>query len=264
MIIALSFAGKVFNNSSYIQAAEKAYKFIKQKLITEDNKIYARFRDGETKYLGYLEDYAYLIWALIELFLTTGKLEYLKQALNFNTKMIELFKDKEKGGFYHTAYNSEELIMKTKPLYDGAIPSGNSVLTYNLLRLSEITDDISLANLAQEQFVYFSTKIKQIPEAYTYMLSAYLYYKATKRKIILVFDENNQALKNICGFINQKYLPFTTNVKLAKNEICHIKFLKEYSDFSENIGAYICENFQCNEPLFNEEDIINEIKKMTD
>lgn len=264
MIVALSLAGKVFNNASYIEAAEKAYEFINQNLINDDNIIFARFRDGEIKYIGYLEDYAYLIWALIELFLATGKLIYIKRAEDLNEKMIDLFKDYEKGGFYHTTYNSEKLIMKTKPVYDGAIPSGNSVLTYNLLRLSEIIDDIGLTNLAREQFTYFSTKIKQIPDAYTYMLSAYLYYKAPKRKIVLVSKEDNQALKNICGYLNQKYLPFTTNVKLFRNEICKIKFLKEYCNFNEEIAAYICENFQCNDPLFNEKEIINEIKKMTD
>lgn len=263
MIIGLTIAGKIFNNHKYLELAENAYKFIHNNLVTKEYRILARFRDGEAKYLGYLDDYAYLIWALIELFLATGKPYYINQALDFNTQMIELFKDIDEGGFFHTGKDSEELIMKTKPIYDGATPSGNSVLTMNLLRLSEITDDITLTKLAKEQFNYFSTKLNETPHAYTHMLSAYLYYIASKRKIVLVGEKFNETLKNICDTFIKKYLPFTTNVILLKNNIKEDKILNEYGNFSEEIAAYICENFQCNEPIFNKEEIISSIEKMT-
>jgi len=263
MIASLTIAGRIFNNHKFIKIAENAYDFIYKNLVNDKERILARYRDGEAKYLGYLDDYAYLIWALIELFLTTGKSHYITQALDFNVRMIDLFEDAIDGGFYHTGKDSEELIMKTKPIYDGAIPSGNSVLTMNLLRISEITDDIGLSRLAREQFKSFSAKISASPHAYTHMLSSYLFYKVPKRKIVLVSNENSKALKNICDIYNTIYLPFTTNVKLFKNNIMESEIFNDYAEFTEEIAAYICENFQCNDPIFNEEEIISTIKEMT-
>ncbi len=157
MISALSLAGKVFNCKEYLERAEEAFEFIMKNLVTKDKRLLARYREGEAKYLGYLDDYAYFIWAASELFLATGKCRYIKTAMNFNVRMIDLFEDSEKGGFYQTGKDSEEMIMKSKNIYDGATPSGNSVVTMNFLRLSEITDDIGLNRLAKEQMNYFAS-----------------------------------------------------------------------------------------------------------
>ncbi|HEY8365476.1 MAG TPA: thioredoxin domain-containing protein [Haloplasmataceae bacterium] len=191
MITSLAIAGRIFDNQTYIEKAEKALEFINKNLITNEKRLLSRYRDGEAKYLGYLEDYAFLVFSLIELFLSTGKSCYLTQALDYNNRMLDLFLDNEKGGFYQTGKDSEELIMKIKPLLDGAIPSGNSVITMNFIRLSEITDDIGLSELAKKQFEYFASKIKESPQAYIYMLTAYMFYIASKRKIVLVTGKNN-------------------------------------------------------------------------
>ena len=262
MISSFALAGKIFNNQKYLDIAETAHEFIMNNLVTKEYRILARYREGEAKYLGYLDDYAYFISSLIELFLATGKHQYIDKALDFNTRMITLFEDVDHGGFFQTGKDSEELIMKTKSIYDGAIPSANSVVTMNLLRLAEITDDISLTNIAREQFKYFSEKINWTPQAYTYMLSAYLFYQASKRKIVLVADKNSKALSETCAVYNTKYLPFTTNIILHKETLASSKIFTDYHNFTNEMAAYICEDFQCNDPIFSKNEIINTINKM--
>ncbi len=238
--------------------------FIIKNLVSQNRRILARYRDGEAKYLGYLDDYVYFIWASIELFLATGRCRYIKIAMEYNVLTLDLFEDAENGGFYQTGKDSEELIMKTKNIYDGAIPSGNSVMTMNLLRLSEITDDIGLSRVAQEQINYFASKINDAPNAYTHMLSAYMFNKIPKRKIVLVTDKQNKALNRVLEVYNKKYLPFTTNVVLFKGTLDKVGYFAGYDKFTEEIAAYICENFQCNDPLFNEEEIISKINEMNE
>ncbi len=262
MISALAIAGKIFNNKEYLDHAEKCFDFIMKNLIRDDKRLLARYREGEAKYLGYLDDYAYFIWALIELFLSTDKYRYIKLAMEFNVKLLDLFEDSNNGGFFETGKDAEELIMKMKNIYDGAIPSGNSVVTMNLLRLSEITDDIGLSRVAQEQINYFASKINDNPIAYTYMLTAYMFNKAPKRKIVLVANEESNALNNVVKAYNARYLPFTTSVILHKDELDKSGIFAGYDKFTEEIAAYICENYQCNEPIFTEKDILNEIDKM--
>ncbi len=265
MIAALTIAGKVFDNKFYIFEAEKAVSFIIDNLITKDSRILARYRDGEAKYLGYLDDYGYFIWGLIELFIATGKCDYIERAQDINTRMLDLFRDSDKGGLYQTGNDSDELIMKTKEIYDGAIPSGNSIVTMNLIRLAEITDDIYQNTIAQKQIEYFAGKINDSPTSHTFMLSSYMFYKVPKTKIVLVSTKDSPSLKEVLALINDKYLPFTTTVTLFKEDVSKKNDLfLGYRSHSEEIACFICSNYQCNEPLYNKQEIISEITKLSD
>src|SRR5699024_9414399 len=126
MIAALAKAGQIFGNEAYTEMAEKALQFIEQNLLKND-RLMARFRDGETKYKGYLDDYAFLIWAYIELYQATFSLSYLQKAKVLVDDMLDLFWDEQHGGFYLSGKDGEQLIAQDKEIYDGALPSGNSV-----------------------------------------------------------------------------------------------------------------------------------------
>lgn len=175
MIAAFAKAGMVFHEEKYKDVSTKALDFIFSKLQREDGRLLARFRQGESRYQAYLDDYAFIIWALIEVYEVTKDYSYIKKALELNKQMIELFLDKEKGGLFLYGKDSEELILRPKDIYDGAIPSGNSVAAMNMLRLFKITGDINLKEEAESIFKVFGNSINKIPRAHAKTLEALLY-----------------------------------------------------------------------------------------
>lgn len=175
MIAAFAKAGRVFHEDKYKDASIKALEFIFSKLQRADGRLLARFRQGESRYLAYLDDYAFIIWALIEVYEVTKDYTYVEKALELNKQMIDLFKDKEKGGLFLYGNDSEKLILRPKDIYDGAIPSGNGVAAMNMLRLSKITGDVKLKDEAESIFKVFGDSINKIPRAHAKTLEALLY-----------------------------------------------------------------------------------------
>ncbi len=176
MIAALAYGARVLNNNKYKTVALKALDFIFHNLERCDGRLLARFRQGESAYLAYLEDYAFIVWALIEAYETTKDYSHIEKALVINERMIELFWDEEKGGLFIYGKDSEELILRPKDIYDGAIPSGNSVATMNMLKLYEIAGDRKLKEKAEQIFRTFGKSIEGVPQAHSKILSAFLYY----------------------------------------------------------------------------------------
>jgi len=114
MVAAMAIAGRAFDEPRYKIAAQRAVGFIHDKLMREDGRLLARYRDGEAAYLGYIDDYAFLVWGLIELYETTFDTIYLEQALDLNQQMIDLFWDTDKGGFFFYGHDSEQLFARLK------------------------------------------------------------------------------------------------------------------------------------------------------
>lgn len=140
MIVALAVAGRAFKDEKYIQSAENATFFILKNLLLSDGRLLHSYGYEQNKISGNLDDYAFLTWALLELYDSTLKSEYLEKAIKLLSYTSEHFWDKENGGFFFTADDSEKIITRLKEFYDGATPSGNSVAALNLLKLARITD----------------------------------------------------------------------------------------------------------------------------
>lgn len=174
MIAALAYAGKVLENKEYIDAAKKSADFILAKLVRADGRLLARYREGEAANLGLLEDYAFLIWGLIEIYEADLSSIYLNKALELNDQMLRLFYDTEHGGLYLYATDSEKLIVRPKELYDGAIPSGNSVATLNISRLSKITGRSELQEIVKKQFSAFGASVNRNPTVYTHFITSFM------------------------------------------------------------------------------------------
>lgn len=175
MIAAFAKAGRILNEEKYKDASIKALEFVFIKLQREDGRLLARFRDGESRYLAYLDDYAFIIWALIEVYEVTKDYSYIEKSLELNKDMMQLFLDEEKGGLFLYGRDSEKLILRPKDIYDGAIPSGNGVAAMNMLRLFKITGDTKLKDEAESIFKVFGNSINKIPRAHAKTLEALLY-----------------------------------------------------------------------------------------
>jgi uncharacterized protein YyaL (SSP411 family) len=173
MIAALSMGARILNKPEYTVIAEKSVKFIFQNMMDEKGGLLHRFRDGEVAIPATAEDYAFFTHGLLELYGTTFNPSYLESAIQFTDIMIKDFWDTEAGGFFLTDKTANDLPIRPKELYDGAIPSANSVSLFNLLRLSRMTGDSKWEDLANELTEAFSGTVKSQPTAFTYFLMGY-------------------------------------------------------------------------------------------
>lgn len=254
MAASLAVGGRILKNESLINMAKRAVSFIKAKLIREDGRLLARYRDGEADITAFLDDYAYLQWAYIELYQSTYDPEYLIDAVSMNIEINKLFLDNEKGGFFLYGNDAEELITRPKDAYDGAMPSGNSVMAMNMLRLSRITGDLIYTNSYENQISAFSSQMAHAPLGYIYMLTSYLMYTQPSQEVILVSDEAEKTLLPFINAIHDQFRPFTTSVvygiKYSQLEGI-MPHIKGYTAPSGKAQVYVCENFTCNKPTSN-------------
>ncbi|GAE89314.1 hypothetical protein [Acetivibrio straminisolvens] len=253
MIAALAIGGRVLGIEKYTLTAEKAVEFIFSKLTRPDGRLLARYRDGEAALPAYVDDYAFLIWGLVELYETTYRPQYLKKAIKLNNDLIKYFWDNEKGGLFLYGNDSEQLIARPKEIYDGATPSGNSVAVLNFLRLARLTGQQDLEEKANQMFTLFGSKVGSMPRGYAFFLTAMLFSQSKTKEVVLVGD-NLKDTQNMLSIIIEDFRPFTTSILYSEQH----KDLKELVPFIDNYTAiegkptaYVCENFVCHEPIID-------------
>ncbi len=259
IIASLAYGGRVFEKQEYINAAKEATEFILKKLIREDGRLLARYRKGETANLGILDDYAFFIWALIELYESCFEIKYIKEALALKDQMIKLFWDAEEGGFYLYGSDNEKLIMKPKELYDGAIPSGNSIAALDLLRLSKITGDLKLEAFTKDQFQVFANMVNKNSMAYTCFSTAFMYHNSSIKEIVIAGDKEEKFVKEALKEIDKEYNPFLIIILNDKNKaLDNINaFIKGQGKVNGKAAIYICENFSCKKAITNLDELKN-------
>jgi uncharacterized protein YyaL (SSP411 family) len=251
MIAALATAGRVLDEPDYTAAAEKALAFINKKLKTDDGTLLHRYRDGEAAIPAFIDDYAFLIWGLIELFQSTQNADYLAQALQLNTIFIDSFWDDKDGGFFSTPENGEQLLIRNKELYDGAIPSGNSVAMYNLIRLARFTGDSNFEDMADQLGRAFSTSVLRQPSAYTFLMCALDFAAGPSFEIVIVGDQKNGETKKILETLNRLYLPAKIVILKADNQSLinsYSDFITSYQSIDNKPTIYVCQKFACQLP----------------
>ena len=254
MIAALSKAYQVIGDQKYADAAMAAADFILTKLRGEDGRLFRRFRHGDVAYPGYLDDYAFLVWGLIELYESTFNIAYLEEAVALNKAMIDIFWDKKGSGLYFTGKGNEALITKSKEAYDGALPSGNSVAAQNFLRLGRMTGNIALEQRAEQLIRSFSVEIKGYPMGYTQMLAAVDFIAGPSQEIVIAGDPVNKITQSIIRTVQEKFLP--NKVVLLHSDGSEGKRLEALSPFVKGMGpanqeptAYVCEQYTCQAPV---------------
>lgn len=252
-----------FGVEDYIKIAEKSANFILKNMLTNDGKLLHRFRDGEAKINGHLDDYAFLAWGLIELYEATFKTKYLKKAIELTNKMIELFWDENNGGFFLS--ENEDVLFKQKEIYDGAIPSGNSVALLVLIKLSKITGRSDLNELTFKLVETFSGTVSKHPSAYTFFLSAFDFLIGPSFEIIIV-GKSSDDISKIQKLLNSKFIP--NKILLYKptdreDEINLIApFLTHYKEIDGKTAIYICTNYECKQPVTSVEEMMRLIDEL--
>ncbi|MBW1659160.1 MAG: thioredoxin domain-containing protein [Deltaproteobacteria bacterium] len=251
MIAALALAAKALGEIVLLDAAKNAETFIRKTLWTGES-LYHRYRDGDVAIEGFLEDNAFLAWGLLELYEASLDVEYLERAVALHQKMMSEFWDTEKGGFFFTRSGASSVLTRRKDLYDGAIPSANSVVLSNLVRLGHITGGLEYHRTAQEMINYFATKVSSFPMGYTHFLNGLSHALGPSREIVIVGKRDNPALSDAIGKIHAAFTPrdvlvFYDPGDEAAARLC--PYLSSYPHPKGDFDIYVCENGTCRSPV---------------
>ncbi|MEM1483953.1 thioredoxin domain-containing protein [Oscillospiraceae bacterium PP1C4] len=262
MIAAFAKAYQVLGDEWYRLTAEKAMRFTEEKLINEKGRLCVRYRDGETLGSGYLDDYAFTAWASLCLYEATFDIIHLKKALSYTSQIIELFADRKGGGFYLYGEDNENLITRPKETYDGAIPSGNSVAGYLLIKLSKLTGNPLMGEQADKQLAFLAGSMRNYPAGYSFALMASMLALYPTKEVVCV-TKNHDDIKLLQTLLKEHFLPNT--IMLVKNLTNSsqieqaAEFVKDYQLKDNQATYYVCENNACSPPVTALDELIKKL-----
>jgi len=262
MIAALAKGGQVFDETSYIEAAEKGMEFVLGRMMRKDGRLLHRCKDNESGIVANLDDYAFLIWGLIELFEATFTVKYLRTALALNDDLIEYFWDEGGGGFYYTPSDGEELLVRQKEIYGGAIPSGNAIAMWNMIRLGQLSSRSELLDRAYETGSAFFATVRQSPAAYADFMVAFDLAFGPSYEVVVAGIPEAQDSTLMLRSLQSRFLPnVAVLVRPTDEELPEITQIAEFTRDHRAIGgktaAYVCANGVCKLPTTDIRTMLN-------
>jgi len=258
MVSAFLSGYRITDNSKYLDAAKQSIDFFESNF--EKNHILHRtFKNAEPKLNGYLDDYAYMANASVDMFENTSQPKYLSFATNLANYLITHFWDDSTNGFFFTSDEHEKLIMRPKNNYDLSMPSGNSVAAYVLLKLYHITQNKQFLEIAKKIIESQAISAAENPFAFGYLLNVlYLYYQKPT-EITIINGKNSELV----SYFRKKFLPESIMV-LVENQ-SNLEALSKHSFFSgkefqnDKTTVFVCKNFSCSLPLSDLSEIEKEL-----
>lgn len=235
MICGMSILYRVTGNQRYIEAAKNAQRFIEKNLVVGDI-LYVSCRDGVRSVKGFLDEYAYYTAALLCLYDAALDESYLERAKNICREAERQFADAGTGGYYLYGTENDSLITKPKETYDGALPSGNSIMAYCLVRLSQLGEEDDYSKKAEKQLAFMSAEAEGYPAGYSMFLTALLMDLNPPEKITVVLSEEDREEKIITA------LPIYADIKIL------IQDTLEYKLINNKTTYYVCKNHTCLPP----------------
>ncbi len=248
MISAFARAAEVFGDEGYAKIATSAVDFVEANLRHEDRML-ATCKDGEAKLNGYLDDYAFYAMALLDVFEATQKPDYRASAEALCGSMLRHFWDTSEGGFFFTSDDHEELIVRSKPAFDGSIPSGSSVATQVLLRLYHHTTDAAYLQRAEAVLSLFADPAASQPFGFANLIAAADFYTRGPREIVVVVDPAEAASDPLVRRIRATYIPNRTLTLVAPDPSApRPPLLAGKGQIDGQTTVYVCHRMTCSPP----------------
>ena len=266
MISAFVYGYFVLNEQKYLIQAKKSAQFVLDNMY-KGGQLYRSWKEGESYIPAYLDDYAFFVSALLDLFEWTGNIKWLNKAIELDQVLEKNFEDKEKGSFFMTGQDYEPLLVREKPLYDGAEPSGNSVATLNLLRLDKLTGKENYKVRAEKALKSFDTLLENSPIAFSEALLAFDYYHSKVNEIVIVSPDNTD-LKSDAFFNELKnwYLPNKVLTVVHHSQVKKLKKslppIERKKAINGQTTAYICEERVCQFPATDLKEFRRQLKEI--
>jgi uncharacterized protein YyaL (SSP411 family) len=244
MISAFAKAGAVLGEDRYLDAARRAVDFIASRMIDSKGTLHRRFRDGETAIPGFLDDYAAFIQGLLDLYEARFNPDDLQLAVKLTTRMVDLFEDRESGGFFSTSGDDPNLVMRIKDDYDGAEPSGNALAALDLLRLASVTGNTAFRESADRALQAFARKMSDQPAGLPQMLVAWEWASGKPVQVIFAGEPDDSGLKAMHSAVLRRFFPHRV-LAMANDTPTGFPAVDGLAT------AYLCENFTCRLPQNN-------------
>lgn len=245
---------RITGKKIYLQTALNAVNFIETRLRSEDKYLYRIYKEGNSKILAYLDDYAFYINALLDLFEVKTDPKYMKLVSHYTEILLDHFWDTHENNFYYSSDRHESLLVRTKVLYDLALPSGNSVSVSNFIRLYHIIGKSNYIDIAEKMIKGSISSALDNPFGFGWLLSSsYLYIK--KPTEITIFLKNN-IKSNIVDELNKMYIP--NGIFSIIYEDSDLEELNKYTFFKNkplikekytNDFVLVCKDFTCTPPI---------------
>ena len=265
MIRAMTRGFRVLGESRFLDSARKAARFVSDRLY-EDGRLAATWRNGRAKHKGYLDDYAFLLGGLVELYASDFDITWLEWANDLADALRELFWDDGAGGFFFTGADHETLITRSKTGYDGALPSGNGMAATYLFALSVYTGSPEQTRLARDTLRAFQAQFVRSPSGFTQMIAALDFYLADKRELAIVGSQ-----KGASEALSRLWRLYTAHTTIA--------LLDTDSERSESVAEkvpllagktpgedptrprfYLCRDYACQAPTDDLDGVVTELR----
>ncbi len=258
MISAFARGYQVLDDERYLRAARRAADFVRENLYDAQTHLLSRrHRDGEAAIDGYQDDYAFFIQGLLDLYEASFTIDDLSWAIALQQTQDALFWD-EFGGYFSTTGKDPSILFRKKDDYDGAEPSGNSVATLNLLRLSQMLNHEAYAAKAEKALAQFGGRLQHAPHAMPQMLVAIDFHLNKPMQIIIAGAPDAPDTRAMLREVHTRFIP--GKIQLLADGGTGQKFIAGYMDFinsvvmkDEKATAYICENYACKRPTNDRE-----------
>jgi hypothetical protein len=266
MISAFARGALVMGEPAYGRRAERAAGFLLAQM-RQNGRLKRSYKDGAARHEAFLDDYAFLISGLLDLYEATGRSRWLREAISFDTVLENHYEDKAGGGFYLTADDQEKLLAREKPAYDGAEPSGNSVQALNLLRLEEFTTQDRYRARAEQTIRSLKGRLAQAPTSLPELLLAVDFHLDVPKEVIIVTPTTRAEAEPFLAQLRASYLPNRILAIAAEGEDLAsqaelVPLLRYKVAQGRKTTAYVCEDGVCKLPTTDSSEFARQIREV--
>ncbi|MCZ6631916.1 MAG: thioredoxin domain-containing protein [bacterium] len=259
MISAFAVAYQAFGDPAYLEAGSRAAQFILDNMRSEAGGLCHIWKDGKAGFHGYQDDCAFLIAGLIDLYEASFDLAWLKQAQELTETMIAQFWDEKEGGFFYTGTDHEALIVRSKNPYDNAIPSGNSVGAFVLMRLGALLGREDFWDKAERTIRLFQPFLKEMPSGFGHMACALDFFQQRPVEVAIVGSLTEADTRALVAAVNRNWMPnrVVSVSDLEGGTADWIPLLVGKTQVDGRAAAYVCQNFTCSAPVTDSEELVH-------
>ncbi len=268
MIAALAQGARVLGRKSYAEAAERAARFIIDTLLGSDGRLFHRYREGERAIAGQAGDYAFLIFGLLHLYRSSFDVAWAERAVALQEVMLAELWDEAAGGFYSVGSQSRELPVRPKEIYDGAIPSANSVALFNLLWLSRLTGDTRWAERADRILRAFAGTVGRQPSAFTFFLCGLDFALRPGEDLVIAGESGSPEAERLLAALNLKFSPNQVTQLKSGDNASQLARFAGYTDGLKFVqgrtAAHLCVGAACKESVTDMQGLIDRLLSKPD
>jgi uncharacterized protein YyaL (SSP411 family) len=268
MIAALAQGARVLGRKSCAEAAGRAARFILDTLLGSDGRLYHRYREGERAIAGQAGDYAFLIFGLLHLYRSSFDVAWAERAVALQEVMLAELWDEAAGGFYSVGAHNRELPVRPKEIYDGAIPSANSVALFNLLWLSRLTGDTRWAERADRILRAFAGTVGRQPSAFTFFLCGLDFALRPGQDLVIAGESASPEAERLLAALNLKFSPNQVTQLKSGGNASQLARFAGYTDGLKFVqgrtAAHLCVGAACKESVTDMQGLIDRLLSKPD